>query len=870
MNVNKKKFLILFLICLMFISYCSVVSAVSEPFNIANDKNNYDGVAEKDEYNTSLKYDLDGKLYYCTQPELDWPSSCRKSSTLNANLSGSITYMIRRYNDGKFTYSAIQKMISKLLYNNYSKQYRVDYDLSQALHVKNDNDVDDYYKVAKRVYNNNTKVKYYKEGTTKEISSLKFTADNRLTISYSLASPFELRCTANDGVDVTIDEDNQKITIDSNGKHLNESITLKCRTRYSYRKIMYYACTNQDIVRPAMDKTHSLYGSYKSISSTPPTYTIKYHGNSGKTDKGETLVTDIEGLKYNDKFNLRENMFVRPGYKFVGWRVYRSYDKTWYYKGIGWREKTYENDHLNGHILKKLYNPGGPYTMDFNFIKDKEGKLDIKSKIFYFYAQWEKVEGTQETILSIEKVNSSNEPILEKNVTFEIYKGSGCKTKHSSSPFQFNTGGDGIGMLTLEPGTYSIKETIPPPGYTADGQCIEVGNIANNENKTITVINSNGCEGDFELNQTISNRLNLYEKYPTYNNLLNFTITTASEACTPISYGLLGSDSCLTSIRKLENKEFNDIDLSAYNDTLNYNYKKHYCLTEFEINGNLDDTVTSGQFVSTNSILSSGTFTKTCYIHKDNITVPPNNLTTNEKLSDYVGKAKLEDKILPDNYSDVGTIIIYNNQGLVGEFYKYEATYDIEIYPLDVYATIGSGEIEYDDCPSCEYLGKGIISNFSPTSEDVQINFSMETPLNNKLNLGQTSTCSYKSVPEITIENKLQLEFRVIDTNIPFERDTNSNWCNEGDCSMNNSLVESVIKSPTANNSTNKTKEGSLYTNQIGSKEIILTPELIKSIREYNRQNPYDDYEKLIKEETENGIVFKSKFLEQFNIIKTG
>ena len=59
---------------------------------------------------------------------------------------------------------------------------------------------------------------------------------------------------------------------------------------------------------------------------------------------------------------------------------------------------------------------------------------------------------------------------------------------------------------------------------------------------------------------------------------------------------------------------------------------------------------------------------------------------------------------------------------------------------------------------------------------------------------------------------KLELEFRSIDKNKPFNRKTNSNWCGEGEnpCNSNNTTVQKVIKE--RNDSYNRTGAGALYT----------------------------------------------------------
>ena len=835
MNVNRKNVLVV-LFCLFVFNIYTV-----NAFDVYDSSTEVAGDAwhDTDEYGEiNLKY-YNQKLYYCTQPTLSWPSTCPdKGWNFSDGFSAATSYIIQNDTGGyNITYTATQKAISKLLYNYWKTDGRANWSLStDVLTYTNDINAQLVYNNAVNLLNNSTKVNFLS-------NELNF-SNNIATVNYTLTAPFDLECTVDNGASVSIDKTNKTITINSNGRHMNNIITLSCRTVYQYKAIEYHECTGQDIVKET-DSDGNLYGDFNSISSLP-LYTFSYTGNGG------IGTMEPQAVLYGGQLTIRNNVFVRNGYRFTGYAVNNDDTGKWYCSG--W--KSYDECAANWSFI--IYPVRNQYNIDYSW----NVKNDNSNHSFTFYAQWEREIGT----LSIKKVNSSNSPIINKNVRFKIYSGTGCNTEYDD--FSFNTGGDGLGAITLPTGSYSIKEITAPSGYVTSGSCINVGNIGSGATVNINVVNKTECENDFDTNSSIVNRLYLYkDKYPSYNNLLNFTITNGTQACSNTEYNLTSSNLCLSSSRKLLDKSFNNNDLSAYNDTLFYNNKNHYCLTEFELNGSLGTSVTSGQFVSTNTPLSTGVFTKTCYIYKDDITTVQNSLTINEELREYIGVAKLDGKSLNDNISS--NKIYYSNEGLIGEFYKYEASYNIEYSPWDVYAVIGNGEVRYEDCPSCKYLGKGIISKFSPDNKTVEIDFKIEKPTKNVLKFGQTSKCSYTSIPEITKENHLQLEFRIIDTNTPFDRKTKSNWCNENDCSSNNSLVESVIKSQTANNSINKTNEGALYTNQTGTKKIVLTPDLIQKIKEYNQQNSYDDYSNLQKDQTETGEKFKSSFLKQFNIIKT-
>ncbi len=104
--------------------------------------------------------------------------------------------------------------------------------------------------------------------------------------------------------------------------------------------------------------------------------------------------------------------------------------------------------------------------------------------------------------------------------------------------------------------------------------------------------------------------------------------------------------------------------------------------------------------------------------------------------------------------------------------------------------------------------------------------------------------CEYKVYNKLFPQKNsdINLIYRPIDLDNPFPdidastRDTGSNWCDEdGDCSYNNKTVETYIYN---NRNVEKEKlyqEEPMYT-------FILTPSIIKQIRDYNDNNSYDSY----------------------------
>ena len=186
----------------------------------------------------------------------------------------------------------------------------------------------------------------------------------------------------------------------------------------------------------------------------------------------------------------------------------------------------------------------------------------------------------------------------------------------------------------------------------------------------------------------------------------------------------------------------------------------------------------------------------------------------------------------------------------------------------------------------CSLIGYGVMSKFkdgdktdvtSKSAFNFKIdNSSAKKPIEKKFEFIDNK-CEYTVNPEIikyenTENGNLELEFRSIDKNEPFSnRETNSNWCDEENCASNNNTVQSVIKG--RNDSYNSTQAGALYTTETDSAKIILTPDIIKKIRDYSsgtgdyagNPHPYDNYELVCDI---NGTNCRNAFLEEFEIIR--
>lgn len=101
---------------------------------------------------------------------------------------------------------------------------------------------------------------------------------------------------------------------------------------------------------------------------------ISYNANGGSGSMANTSAT------YNSTFKLSANQFIKTGYTFSGWNVYRNSDKKWYVAGQGWFTA---NEISNKNYTKKVYSDNSGHTLDYSWILD--GKTN---ETFTFYAVW--------------------------------------------------------------------------------------------------------------------------------------------------------------------------------------------------------------------------------------------------------------------------------------------------------------------------------------------------------------------------------------------------------------------------------------------------------------------------------------------------
>ncbi len=468
-----------------------------------------------------------------------------------------------------------------------------------------------------------------------------------------------------------------------------------------------------------------------------------------------------------------------------------------------------------------------------------------------------------------------------------VYKGSGC-----TGSIELITNITANGIIPLDGGSYSVDETSAPSGYAKNpkNQCTDV-TITSGSTVSVAFTNEQACEAEFnELpNKTDPiARVELYQhwlgKGKNYTNLLNFSITDASEACSrntscgltrPVEIGCLSASG---------SGSFSSTDMSCYTSTITVGSSTGssvgYCYTSFDMLNNLNGTMQytktynfgsnfrSGMMIlnrtAGNKVIARASLGKTCYVY--GIGVGNTVSVDNDPISNYsayVSDVRLDNKSLPHTDTKTGWTKTANSSILS----TFKTSVDAEYSLNPVYAANGSGKIVDGPCydNTCKLIGYGFSTPFTLETGQNYVDFSMNfsPSFSSDLSVSTTSkACTYSNIKELLDidPGHLRLKYRIIDSNVPFPgksglgRITGGNWCSNGDCSNTNLLVSDEILN--SNDSYNKTSGGPIYT-------IRLTSDIIKKIRDYNKTNPYDDYKLTCDAD---GYNCKSNFLSQFNI----
>lgn len=556
-----------------------------------------------------------------------------------------------------------------------------------------------------------------------------------------------------------------------------------------------------------------------------------------------------------------------------------------------------------------------------NFINCADGYQDIVNTSYR--TEYKTIDKTLTAVVEpasgkkkIKKVNTAGSTI-NSEVEVDIYFGYGCQTYKETISFT------GQRDLKYVRGEYSLKEKTAPPYYEKDENCynfsIKAGDVASDDT-AINIINKSTCVVDvLELIESgkvndRAERIKIYNKYggwAKHRNLLDFTDPYvsgddkeiyATNACSSPENKKTTLDSLCLEVTS--SADFNENKWTHYTEMIDLSSNTGYCNTLLSFNRAAtipwnpttilsksyyslsNEEIKAGMFVFKSDILGTVTLTKECYF------VNEVNGDIQDSYYNYVNALEFNDVPIIPSVNNSGNFNLvkqsYNNE--IGTYYKgsITATYNLS----DVKIRKLSGRICTDSAYDCVSKGAGILSEFQdgndtedkiyimdgdkkyvvvPFSIDVNTNIFGEDIIIGNDSTSLANSCVYSVVPEIIkydtdIKGKLELEFRSIDTNSPFKRDPNTNWDgNVGETGK--SIIETYITDTNVNNSYNRTGKGSLYTNQTdGTKKIILTPDNIQQIREYNAS--IGSYEKSLYVEDSTTGKWTNELFNRLNIIK--
>ena len=425
---------------------------------------------------------------------------------------------------------------------------------------------------------------------------------------------------------------------------------------------------------------------------------------------------------------------------------------------------------------------------------------------------------------------------------------------------------------------YTLKEKLKS-GYSNETSCsgCESSNgttftvkVNSDEPKTINITNKKTCRSEFDAlsdedKVSVAKRLELFKRYE-YTNLLNFSLDISKEdPCTNAVCSNSLNIGCLSA--RTSTPDFSSKNLSCFEEPISVGNLTGYCGFEFKLRNKLDTnssgynfssnvyfgTISSGQLFlkKTDKTIAKGEVIKTCYVYGGN---ENESVTDSSNYNNYIDNLEfngLELKDHLDKDSDVST---------VDNFAVYKWTYTSEYYLPKVYAHKGSGSVVYEtpsDLSKYKDLGYGLTSKLNAVEGSTKVDFSFdvisEYIYDEEFEIGDV--CTYDFNKEIVKNDKLDLEFRIIDVNNPFPgrngttRQVGQNWTYNGNNSVkNNKLIKSVITDRIDSSYRCKAKY-----------EITLYPDDLRVIRDYNKVTSYDDYNLICDENGEN---CKSSFLE--------
>lgn len=378
-------------------------------------------------------------------------------------------------------------------------------------------------------------------------------------------------------------------------------------------------------------------------------------------------------------------------------------------------------------------------------------------------------------------------------------------------------------------GTYTLVEdstTAKAKGYSGSySKTITINDQS--PNVSISATNQKSCTIEFDLyKNNREERIRMYQYYRgkgfDYRNLLDFSITDASLACSK-------KETCSNNIEigclsaKTINNGFGKDNLSCYTEVVKVGTYTGYCGVTFSLGNNLEDLndfkylknysfpdTKSGQMIvnrdSNQKIIARGVINRECYVYGLPL-ASAQSLTPETSYTSYSNYIRslyfnFDEGSKNDNKIETAITKFTTDEnkvgwtrssitGQTGTLFKINYYQDYSL--KSVYSDIGTGKIHYENCDSktnkCKFLGYGFASPLSTFGNNLNLYFSLTTitAIDSRKTI-ESSTCTYSVKNEI-IDNPqdpngdLNLEFRIIDTNDPFPgkkgngRQVGENWC---------------------------------------------------------------------------------------------
>ncbi len=417
----------------------------------------------------------------------------------------------------------------------------------------------------------------------------------------------------------------------------------------------------------------------------------------------------------------------------------------------------------------------------------------------------------------IEKRDKDTKQLIETGkATFDIYSDSNCSNYMSS----VSTNKGKAEIIIPPAGTIYIKERVAPTGYKVNDTCIK----ANSE--TTVVYDESDCMQicNSVVNGTMDDRIWAYRFFSNsistaknYNKFLDLNNKDCTDICK-------GPKNCGTSTNNVQtnclsgtydyNKVsgFSPTDLSCYNTVYTTSSgATAYCLVAFKLDNNLGAStwnVKSGMMPIqklniSDAVATTGTLTRMCYKYSTS-----SNEMSGEKPT-YYDSNRGE---LKDNYSDYIDTIIFDGKQLqladdvnetmsnTSTWYSYKGIAKYNLNPL--YAKIGEGKISYTKQDQYKFIGYGVVSKFGAKTQytiPFTVNFKGNFPVKVSNEQKTSNKCTVKPTQQVVIDtDKLQMEFRIIDTSNPFPgktgvgRKIGLNWQSKVNLDLDNDGVQNT------------------------------------------------------------------------------